>query len=126
MAKRYGIWKKRFKSASGEEKTLYYACSKRGNVICFKGLSKRVTELSSLSEGDIMSTLLNVATVMKWKLIDGDTVRLDGIGSFSIAVTSDGFEDPKEITPNRVRASKVVFIPDMSFVRLIEEIDFYK
>ena len=32
-------------------KTLYYACSKRGNVIGFKGLSKRVTELSSLSEG---------------------------------------------------------------------------
>lgn len=79
-----------------------------------------------MSEGDIMSTLLNVATVMKWKLIDGDTVRLDGIGSFSIAVTSDGFEDPKDITPNRVRASKVVFIPDRSFVRLIEEIDFYK
>jgi len=40
MGKRYGTWKRKFKDASGEEKELYYACSRRGNVTDFDGLAK--------------------------------------------------------------------------------------
>lgn len=124
MGKRYGTWKRKFKDASGEEKELYYACSRRGNVIDFDGLAEIITEISSLSKGDILSSLTNIEQVMLWKLIDGDSVRFGDIGTFSIAVTSDGFENPEDITPDKVRATKIVFTPTKKFNKLLLEMKF--
>ena len=124
MGKRYGTWKRKFKDASGEEKELYYACSRRGNVTDFDGLAEIITEISSLSKGDILSSLTNIEQVMLWKLIDGDSVRFGDIGTFSIAVTSDGFENPEDITPDKVRATKIVFTPTKKFNKLLLEIKF--
>lgn len=124
MGKRYGTWKRKFKDASGEEKELYYACSRRGNVTDFDGLAEIITEISSLSKGDILSSLTNIEQVMLWKLIDGDSVRFGDIGTFSIAVTSDGFENPEDITPDKVRATKIVFIPTKKFNKLLLEMKF--
>ncbi|MDD2576535.1 hypothetical protein SDC9_18602 [bioreactor metagenome] len=124
MGKRYGTWKRKFKDASGEEKELYYACSRRGNVTDFDGLAEIITEISSLSKGDILSSLTNIEQVMLWKLIDGDSVRFGDIGTFSIAVTSDGFENPEDITPDKVRATKIVFTPTKKFNKLLLEMKF--
>ena len=124
MGKRYGTWKRKFKDASGEEKELYYACSSRGNVTDFDGLAEIITEISSLSKGDILSSLTNIEQVMLWKLIDGDSVRFGDIGTFSIAVTSDGFENPEDITPDKVRATKIVFTPTKKFNKLLLEMKF--
>lgn len=124
MGKRYGTWKRKFKDASGEEKELYYAYSRRGNVTDFDGLAEIITEISSLSKGDILSSLTNIEQVMLWKLIDGDSVRFGDIGTFSIAVTSDGFENPEDITPDKVRATKIVFTPTKKFNKLLLEMKF--
>lgn len=124
MGKRYGTWKRKFKDASGEEKELYYACSRRGNVTDFDGLAEIITEISSLSKGDILSSLTNIEQVMLWKLIDGDSVRFGDIGTFSITVTSDGFENPEDITPDKVRATKIVFTPTKKFNKLLLEMKF--
>lgn len=124
MGKRYGTWKRKFKDASGEEKELYYACSRRGNVTDFDGLAEIITKISSLSKGDILSSLTNIEQVMLWKLIDGDSVRFGDIGTFSIAVTSDGFENPEDITPDKVRATKIVFTPTKKFNKLLLEMKF--
>lgn len=124
MGKRYGTWKRKFKDASGEEKELYYACSRRGNVTDFDGLAEIITEISSLSKGDILSSLTNIEQVMLWKLIDGDSVRFGDIRTFSIAVTSDGFENPEDITPDKVRATKIVFTPTKKFNKLLLEMKF--
>ena len=124
MGKRYGTWKRKFKDASGQEKELYYACSRRGNVTDFDGLAEIITEISSLSKGDILSSLTNIEQVMLWKLIDGDSVRFGDIGTFSIAVTSDGFENPEDITPDKVRATKIVFTPTKKFNKLLLEMKF--
>jgi predicted histone-like DNA-binding protein len=61
---------------------------------------------------------------MLWKLIDGDSVRFGDIGTFSIAVTSDGFENPEDITPDKVRATKIVFTPTKKFNKLLLEMKF--
>ena len=124
MGKRYGTWKRKFKDASGEEKELYYACSRRGNVTDFDGLAEIITEISSLSKGDILSSLTNIEQVILWILIDGDSVRFGDIGTFSIAVTSDGFENPEDITPDKVRATKIVFTPTKKFNKLLLEMKF--
>ena len=44
--------------------------------------------------------------------------------AFSIAVTSDGFENPEDITPDKVRATKIVFTPTKKFNKLLLEMKF--
>lgn len=49
------------------------------------------------------------------------------MGSFHVAVTSDGFEHPDDVMPGKVRLSRVYFRPDKSLVaRLNSGMDFYR
>lgn len=124
MAKRYGTWKRKFKDSSGREKELYYACSRRGNIIGFKELSEVITESTSLTPGDLGSALITLNRYLKLYLSIDYSVKLSGIGSFSVAVTSDGFENPEDITPDKVRASKIVYTPDRDLVEFLKTLEF--
>lgn len=124
MGKRYGTWKRKFKDASGQEKELYFACSRRGEVIGLDKLTEIVTEATSLSPGDVGSSLITFSRTIILLLEEGFSVRLHRIGCFSIAVTSDGFESPNDISPDKVRATKVVFTPDKRLISMIRNLKF--
>ena len=48
--------------------------------------------------------------------MEGESVTIKGLGSFHVAVTSDGFEHPDDVMPGKVRLSRVYFRPDKSLV----------
>ena len=57
--------------------------------------------------------------------MEGESVTIKGLGSFHVAVTSDGFEHPDDVMPGKVRLSRVYFRPDKSLVaRLNSGMDF--
>ena len=124
MGKRYGTWKRKFKDASGQEKELYFACSRRGEVIGLDKLTEIITEDTSLTQGDIGNCLISLSRTIILLLKEGFSVRLHRIGCFSVAVTSDGFESPNDISPDKVRATKVVFTPDKRLISMIRNLKF--
>ena len=124
MGKRYGTWKRKFIDASGQEKELYFACSRRGEVIGLDKLTEIVTEATSLTQGDIGNCLISLSRTIILLLKEGFSVKLFRIGCFSIAVTSDGFESPNDISPDKVRATKVVFTPDKRLISMIRNLKF--
>jgi len=124
MGKRYGTWKRKFKDASGQEKELYFACSRRGGVIGFDKLSEKIADDTSLTPGDISNCLISLSRTMISLLEEGFSVKLYRIGCFSIAVTSDGFESPNDISPDKVRATKIVFTPDRKLNSKIKDLKF--
>lgn len=124
MSKKYGTWKKKFITALGEEKELYYACSRRGDVVNLEMILDLIHEKSSLSRGDVINTLKNYEEVVISKLIGGDSVSFGEIGTFSIAVSSDGYENPEDISPDKVRATKIVFTPTKKLNKILKEIKF--
>jgi predicted histone-like DNA-binding protein len=124
MSKYYSTWKKKFKTKTGEEKVLYYACSKKGNIVDFKRLTEIISNQSTLSAADVGACLIALAENMKFMLDMGDTIRLDNIGTFSVAVSSKGFSDPKEITADKVKATKIVFKPDRDLRKVLDNFHF--
>lgn len=124
MSKYYGTWKKKFKTKTGEEKELYYACSRKGNIVDFKRLTEIISEQSTLSAADVGACLIALSQNMKFMLDMGDTIRLDNIGTFSVAVTSKGFENPKDITADKVKATKIVFKPDKDLRSVLDNFRF--
>ena len=50
-------------------------------------------------------------------LKNGESVSIKGLGSFHIAITSEGFEHPEDVMPGTVRISRVYFTADRGLSR---------
>lgn len=80
-----------------------------------------------MSSGDVQSVLIDLPKFIEEALMEGESVTIKGLGSFHVAVTSDGFEHPDDVMPGKVRLSRVYFRPDKSLVaRLNSGMDFYR
>ena len=54
----------------------------------------------------------------------GQTVNLEGFGTFHISVSSDGVATPKELNARHVKAVKMLFLPSSELKRNLEDITF--
>lgn len=118
------VRKKVFRTAEGV-KQLYYAVQRvlqrRGGVTA-ELLAQRMASRKGMSSGDVQSVLIDLP-----KFIEEALMAIKGLGSFHVAVTSDGFEHPDDVMPGKVRLSRVYFRPDKSLVaRLNSGMDFYR
>ncbi len=121
MAIKYKTQKKR----NGiNDKELYYAFPVKSGVISTRDIAQYLAERSSLTPGDIRSTLIGLAEVMYTFLEKGYNVKLEDLGSFSISATSDGFETPEKCTPQHVRANRICFIADPEMKKKLEKVKF--
>lgn len=123
------VRKKVFRTAEGV-KQLYYAVQRvlqrRGGVTA-ELLAQRMASRKGMSSGDVQSVLIDLPKFIEEALMEGESVTIKGLGSFHVAVTSDGFEHPDDVMPGKVRLSRVYFRPDKSLVaRLNSGMDFYR
>lgn len=56
----------------------------------------------------------------------GYNVKLDGIGTFSVSLTSEACDSEKQCKPNKVKAGKVSFKADKVLRRELDELKFQK
>ena len=87
----------------------YYAVPVRSGKVDITHMAEVLSDRSSLTPGDIQATIIGLVDIMESYLHQGYSVELDNIGIFTLSVTSDGYETPKDCTPHRVRAQKVCF-----------------
>lgn len=125
----YLVRKKIFRTAEGM-KQLYYAVQRtlqpRGGVTTAQ-LAKRMAARKGVTEGDAHSILQDLPRFVAEALKDGESVNIRGLGSFHVAITSDGFEHPDDVMPGKVRLSRVYFKPDRELMRqLAREMTFMR
>lgn len=125
----YLVRKKIFRTAEGM-KQLYYAVQRtlqpRGGVTT-EQLARRMAARKGVTEGDAHSILQDLPRFVAEALKEGQSVNIQGLGSFHVAVTSDGFEHPDDVMPGMVRLSRVYFKPDRKLVRqLAREMTFVR
>ena len=103
------------KIANKEGKKLYHPQVVTIGNVSLNDLSKEVAELSSLSTGDVKNTIDNLITVMTRHLQSGESVSLDGLGSFTLSLksTGKGSETADEVSPYDARL-KINFRPAMT------------
>lgn len=100
------------KIANKEGKKLYHPQVVTIGCVSLNDLSKEVAELSSLSTGDVKNTIDNLIIVMTRHLQSGESVSLDGLGSFTLSLksTGKGTESADEVSPSNARL-KINFRP---------------
>lgn len=95
---------------------LYYVRQKSGNVrvMNIDSMANTIESKSSLTAGDVKHTIEAFVEQLRTSLTRGDKVKIDGLGTFHITLTSEGAEEMKNCTVRSIRRVNVRFVPDKS------------
>lgn len=79
-------------------------------------VAERLSRMSTVTRGDVYAVLLGLGEVMGEMLALGNSVKLDGLGTFYLVgkATGAGVDTPQEVSPRQFRKLSVAFIPEYS------------
>jgi predicted histone-like DNA-binding protein len=90
----------------------WYASPKLTGTRDLKNLSKDLSEVSSLSAGDVQNVIANLIDQLPKWLMEGNSVKLDGFGTFRLSLSSTGEATKEEVTAASIKDIYVLFEPD--------------
>lgn len=90
----------------------WYASTKHSGKRELDDLSKDIAEVSSFSAGDIHRVIKKLIELLPKWLMEGDSVKLDGFGSFRLSFSSKGVTSKEEVTANLITDIHIIFEPD--------------
>ena len=96
-----------------KEKKWYAAPRLTGNRDV-KSLSKDLAEVSSLSAGDVHNVIVNLIDQLPKWLMEGNSVKLDGFGSFRLSFSSEGEAVKDDVTADSIKDIYVLFDDDVA------------
>jgi predicted histone-like DNA-binding protein len=102
----------------------WYLTQEKTGTVGVQEIAREIEGRSALSLGDVQSVLSNLVEILPLFLRLGQTIKLEGFGSFRISVTSDGTEKEGELSVRNVRGVKMIFLPSVELKRSIEDISF--
>ena len=96
------------------EKLYHLNLVKVGTTVTTRQLAESIAEKSSLTPGDVQNVVCNLMTVMREQLLNSRTVRLDGLGTFTMKARTRGMgaESADKVNPNQITALKCQFTPE--------------
>ena len=102
----------------------YYGRCVPTGVVHLKQISKKISNMCTVTHPDILAVLAALVIQMKDYLQDGKKVVLDDFGSFRVAMRSRPAKTPKEFTDKNVIELRILFHPTTHLVNHHKAKDF--
>lgn len=85
-----------------------------GGPVDTREIAARLAQISSLSRGDVYAVLSELGGVMADYMAKGQTVKLDGLGTFFYTpdMKGRGVDTREEVSARQIRGTHVRFIPE--------------
>ena len=95
-----------------DSQVLYYVRQKSGTVrvMDVNKLADAIEANSSLTAGDVKHAIEAFVEQLRLSLTQGDKVKIDGLGTFHITLSSEGTEKEKDCTVRSIRRVNVRFV----------------
>lgn len=95
-------------------KTWHPVLKKVGRAVNLQQLGEMVAEKCSATPGDVHNVVRNLVSVMRSQLLNSRSVRLDGLGTFTVLARTRGrgVENEKDVSPNQVASLHFMFTPE--------------
>lgn len=89
---------------------------KAGRPVDTQELAEVIADKSSLTSGDVQNVIRNLMMVMRGYLLNSRTVRLEGLGTFTMKAHTKGkgVESADKVNPNQITLLKCLFTPEYS------------
>lgn len=110
--------------ASPDAPKKWYAAPVKTGSVTHKALAKSISGRSSLTAGDVANALQNLSELIPEELIKGNSVQLEGVGSFRLSFSSEGVANEKDFTTDKIKGVKVLFTPSPEFKKAIAGMKF--
>lgn len=107
-----------FKKVLRKISNKWYATSITSGVpITTDHIADRLAAVSTVSRTDVAAVLKELAGVMADYMALGQTVKLEGLGTFYYTANSqgNGKDTPEEVTGSDIKAVRVTFIPETTY-----------
>ena len=103
-----------------DSQMLYYVRQKSGTVrvMDVNKLADAIEANSSLTAGDVKHSIEAFVEQLRLSLTQGDKVKINGLGTFHITLSSEGTEKEKDCTVRSIRRVNVRFVADKA-LRLV-------
>ena len=120
------VWLRKIQRVNPQDRTKskWYLTQEKSGTVGIKEIAREIEARSALSLGDVQSVLSNLVEILPNYLRLGQSINLEGLGSFRISVTSDGAATPEELNAHHVRGARMVFLPSRDLKRSLEEISY--
>ncbi len=118
------VVRKKLDLTKEEKQVRYCAVPVTSGQIDIHELAATICERCSLTRADVLATVSALSDVMQQRLRDGHTVKLDGIGIFSVSASSEAMERREQCTPSKVKAKRVCFKADKEMRLILNEIEY--
>ncbi|SHF30024.1 DNA-binding protein, histone-like, putative [Bacteroides faecichinchillae] len=107
-------------------KKRYHARLVVRDTITLEDIAGIIESRSSLRKGDVIGSFIEFANVFKDELSNGNSIHIEGVGSFRIKAESPEVRSPKEIRAEHIRCAGVVFTPEKELLRKLKATTFEK
>ena len=108
-------------------KKKYHARIVTRSIIKTDYLVNEIVDMSTFTRADVKGTLEALSYLIEKHLGYGNSVELEGIGTFSVSVECPkGIENPKEIKSSNVHFKKVVYKSDMRLRKGLQSMSFQR
>jgi predicted histone-like DNA-binding protein len=94
---------------------IQYATPVNTGKMTVKDFAAQIAGRSSLTRGDIESTLTNFVEELPTFLKLGMSVQLGNFGTIRLSISSDSVEEGKPFTANHIKGVRVIFTPSVEF-----------
>lgn len=109
MAVNYKIYQNK---REGNTKDMFYARVALGETVTIKTLAQRMQDNCTVKYSDIVAVLAELSGVIKEELQRGNRVKIDGLGTFKIGISTKPAQTAKEFTIANISGTHVNFTPE--------------
>lgn len=110
MAVEIRLEQSKFKDKKGAGK--WYARTVSTGVVTTEELADAIQENTSFSRGDVRGLVIALVDEISYRLREGETVALEGLGRFHLTVESEPVDNPEDFDIRRhVKNVKCRFVP---------------
>ena len=102
----------------------WYLTQEKAGTVGLQNIAKEIQERSSLSLGDVQNVLSNLVEILPLFIKLGQTIKLDGFGSFRVSVKSDGVATAEELSAHSAKGIKLIFLPSVELKRNLGSVSY--
>jgi predicted histone-like DNA-binding protein len=104
----------------------WYAAPVNDGKVVQKDIAVDIVDLSSLARGDVGNVINSLIDTIPKYLLMGKSVNLGELGTFRISFSSEGVEEPKDFTADKISSVHVLFTPGTELRKKLGSIRFEK
>lgn len=96
------------------EKLFYPVLVKMGKVVDTQKIGQLIAQKASLTPGDVHNVVRNLMEVMREQLLNSRSVRLDGLGTFTLISRAGGkgVATKADVNPEQIKGLRCQFTPE--------------